>query len=473
MPKRPRQRTIVMQARDPATSPSILRRLAVKAGRPDVREAVAANPSTPLDVVLALAGEHPRAAAQNPALAKVARTSPLFLRSATPRALDRMIFAAPSDQALIRALHGAAPHSLLDDEYGCECEGPTCAESLLRNQATPGDVLERLAGLEVGGGGHLPERDRDALARLLRGALRRLALHPNATARILGVLMCGDDPEARRLSAANPAAPRDLLDALNRCGVPADMRAPAALTGTLDERMFRVLAEAGPFTWDLATRHPRVDPEVLGRLVSSPSLAVRSAAIANPGVPAAALQAVFPDAWKLWPGARPRPVRELLQGSPERARYGYNHEDPHPLELLKRALARQPATPEDLLRMLAAERARAVWSEVARRPALPPLVRLQLVHTYPRGCTPPALEDPDCPSEVLELIGVNHVRGVDYLDLDTARALARHPKAPPVVLGMLAGFDDEKVRAIVAERQASAPQAPGKRWSRLLASRSR
>lgn len=229
-------------ASNPALGERLVRLLATDP-RPEVRRAVADHPRLPLDVLARLtagtrAGPEPlprlaAATAQDLAEAAASPQAHVRVRVAQRRDLPpevRDALAADRDASVVAAV---APHPGLSEallraavaRYGVQVHGGVAA-----NPDAPGALLEELAR-------HEPP---------VRAALRKIAVHPNATPGAL--LPCLADSRARSHAAAHPALPPEALigllsgpDASLACAAAANPALPAHV----GEKLLARYAEPG------------------------------------------------------------------------------------------------------------------------------------------------------------------------------------------------------------------------------------
>lgn len=213
-------------ASNPAVGEPLVRALAADP-RPEVRHAVAGHPRLPLDVLARLtagtrAGPEPLpriAAATAEELAELASSPHAHVRVRVAQRRDlppeaRDALAADRDASVVAAV---APHPGLSEallrtavaRYGVQVHGGVAA-----NPAAPAALLEELAR-------HEPP---------VRAALRKIAVHPNATPGAL--LPCLADSRAGAHAAAHPALPPDALTGL-LSGADASLASAAATSPAL------------------------------------------------------------------------------------------------------------------------------------------------------------------------------------------------------------------------------------------------
>lgn len=311
-------------ARNPATSPALLARLAGAAAS-FVREGVASNPRAPASSLTRLASDPDRnvrhAVARNPAtspmaLACLASDTDYPVRWAVacnPRAIpDLLEHLAKDESGVVRSAvagNPRAPPGLLA-RLTKDGSGPARAAAA-RNPRTPPALLERLA------------HDAHALVREM------VAGNPRAPPEILARLAEHGEAKVRVAAAGNPQTP------------PATFARLAAHT----------TPGLGPIVRAAVAGNPRASSKLLARLAGDASGSVQAAVASNPATPAEILRQLV-DAPRDW-----RALSAMF---------------------VRAGVAANPATPPALMEQLAADEEVPVRIAAAANPRapLPLLARL-------------------------------------------------------------------------------------------------
>lgn len=256
---------------NPAATAEALAALA-DAERPQVSRALATHPSSPLALLRHLASS-PDARLRE-AVAE---------RADLPGALRT--FLALDGSSAVRAAVLAS--GSLDDE----------ARHLLRRLGA-GDDLQSFVSPD-------PTLAADELRRLAEpptaGFARRLAArHPSAPADLLSEWMTDADPTLRQAAAAHPAAPASLLQLLVAAGSSPDLQGierPKPGAGALvpGGAEWVALAQLGPWARRLAAAHPGSPADLVARLAADADATVRRAAARHPALSEGAMQRLAAD----------------------------------------------------------------------------------------------------------------------------------------------------------------------------------
>ncbi|MCU0656178.1 MAG: hypothetical protein MUF64_13270 [Polyangiaceae bacterium] len=203
-----------------------------------VREALAGNPNSPTDLLLALTPSHLAAVLANPALTLLLLDQPALFEKIEPQDFEML---------------GAAL-ALTEEQLRLLC--PTARSihkrtaTLLHQAATPTDFFDSFRRLD---------RHKEWVA---------LASHPNASPNLLKHCMEDQDPKVRSLALQHPRAPQEHLARLRRAGATASLALPAESPPPLPESELAWLAEGGHLAKQLAAINPAIDafPQVLAKL---------------------------------------------------------------------------------------------------------------------------------------------------------------------------------------------------------------
>lgn len=402
------------EARNPASPPGRLRELA----RLGCAREVAANPNTPVDLLLKLAARQFDAFLANPVLPLLLLEDPGFLLKLSPASLRRLLRREQLPETLLTSLlrHGdaevrdsAALHvqqAKSDDDHG-DAVRRCLAESRAETAALP----------ELFDLGLVPAWLSEPLAGTPKAELRDFVVSvlersPEADTAALGKLY-------RRAGAALPRPGK-----------------PSRPDSNLGAEEMRRLATGGPWGRGVAARHPNTPPDSLARLARDPVLAVRVSALRHPFTPEEAL----------WAGSAAV------------------------LPILRRAVARNPAATEAMLARLASDPDFAVRGAVAAHRYLEPKALTVLAGDAVAGIRTSVARHRLTPPDVLEKLSAD-------AEARVRRAVARNPMTPASVFTRLAADPDENVREAMARRcdlpddllcvLACDPNPPACHWARF------
>jgi len=355
----------------------------------------------------------------------------------------------------------------------------------VRNPATPRWVLDLLiragADPELRGRGEPdPDMSPDDLRRLVEcGPWARLLVgdHPNTSDEVLDVLarqpdrrlriaaarhpnsppaalahLCADaDPEIRATALANPRRPDGAVDLLRRAGSEEslDGLAPAGDVAP-DAAELEAAAELGPWGRFLAARHRACPRHVLVAAATDQDWRVSSALLDNPAVPDDVLERIVDETAEF---DDLRALANLHAEPTELARLAR-----HPLPTVRLAAARHPATPRDVIAVLATDRSADVRRVASAHPQLDPRFHDLLVRA---GSSADLTRLDDLDDDLDDDLGDD--LGPSALD-DLARGghwarqlAVRHPATPPAALARLLCDDDPKLREWAGAHPAAPP----------------
>ncbi|RYE90974.1 MAG: hypothetical protein EOO75_09395, partial [Myxococcales bacterium] len=283
------------EAADPTTRPGRLRELAAS---PALRRAVAANPSTPLDLLLDLMVQHAEEAAHNAAL-------PLLL-------LERPSALSERPQSLGALLAIEPPGWLLG-----------LMQSLWSEEVRPRGPFEGSL-FHVRFGEWLAQRD-------------------DTPPELLGRLCASHWLKTRRLAARNPRAPAEVVELLRAVGDEVVGRSrPPVTPGQL-----RAAAALGSRGAELVALHPEAPDDLLADLAASRSTHVLEALARRPGLPAALAEPLARGphhaVWHALAANPSTPVAWLVRYARDGSTY------------LRRTVARNPSLPAPQRRQLAVD----------------------------------------------------------------------------------------------------------------------
>jgi hypothetical protein len=195
---------LLVRAQSPATTADVLRHLA-DCEESRIRQAVAKNPKTPVDVVLRLAEDAPDSFLKNPAVGLLVWEDPAFLQCLSKKALrsvlsaektppDWLRWAASHEDAQMRRLAAAHSNAPLDALEGLAGD----ADPAVRAAAASNDELPERSAASLFGDPHPKVRAQVAV---------RPALPPS----LLKCLARDPDSRVRERVAENPGAPSEAL----------------------------------------------------------------------------------------------------------------------------------------------------------------------------------------------------------------------------------------------------------------------
>jgi len=391
-------------ARDPTTSQATLRRLANRPSAP-TRALVAANPNTPVEVLLGLVKSNPEAVLSNPAFALALLADVALLDRLSNAALVSLARSPSLPPDLARAIHSNGL--------------PKARAALAQNAASPPDLLVLLAtdaGHEVQAcvlaRTDLPppwaDLMRKASAGVHDGGPR---LEHDETARLLSA-----GPWSRWLLTQQSSISEKLLEQLLA------HQEPAILDGLASRHGARLL-------WDERLTERLLDAGLSRHLVG------------NPLVPL-----------PLWPGilARKPDLLDAVLGAPTTTRElvelllgGEHHE-------LRSRLAASALTPAWCLDELARDEQLALRLSVANNPHTPPEALGRLATDPDPTLRLMVASSPRTPASSLGKLSSNAVPRV-------RQRVAANPSTPPDALARLATDPSMAVR-IVAARNPSLPK---------------
>ena len=409
-------------ARNPATPVSTLVRLA-NDPEGEVRDMVAANLKTPVDVVVSLALNPDKSRRARAGAAHNPNTPPDILRQLAEGAERRAGPGAPE-----------ATPDLISNWWVCS--------TLAGNPATPGDVLERLAGdrdtLIRGSVAKNPSTPVDVLEQLAQDpdqGVRSWAAHllgdrfwiaPDTPASMLVPLAASPHPHVRRETARHPNTPADALARLARDPHP-DVQQAAKhpnrrqtatepTRGTHNEQLataedqgtsadtLDTLARRTSWwlvRWAIA-RNPNTRSDTLEGLAHDRTDAVRWAVSQHPNTsPGVLAQLAEDDHTEVRSGAARN------QNTPADVLAGLADEEtpppgPFSVPVVTQALAENPNTPTEVLARLADNPESSVRQRVATNLNTPPDVLARLAsNDHTPQVRSQAVRNPNIPAEVL------------------------------------------------------------------------
>ena len=444
-------------AMDPTTPP---RTLATLSENPDLAALVASNPNAPVELLLALAADHPREFLDNavlPFLLLETPDLPLRLSRAAAAAVARF---EDAPLVMLKQLRTS------DDQLIAEMSGAhvrIAGEFILRPgmRLGPTPKLEEMIPTQVMEMRHALDRIIRATADGQKDWLRLPNLYPRWLLEWLGgeryTFVGGHYPDATdgckggQLVNGAKAQPLSLATFTRLARDPQfEVRVALARRNDTPASVREILA----YDSDVRTRHavaihPQTPPRLLEKMVTGGSYRVRYGVALNPNTPAHALQRLARD--------RDHQVRAMVArnpSTPEPILAGLLADDDH----VRVSLARNPACPErlqlrllrdrnddvrcaalrrinptargvDLAAALADERLRVVMAGNARLPAS---TLTQLAQQL----------DPALPGRY---------------DRRLAQTLASNPAAPTDALDTLAHIADAETQALVAQHAQTTP----------------
>ncbi len=270
-----------------------------------VREALAANPTTPPDVLASLVrpGGQPPAQRCAGCVGEPDEAGPwcggrhedaVFLihraaadNSATPPEIIQLLLGHPDMwvRCAVAARADLPPDAhrrLAEDQTpgvrGALAQNPAIGEPLMRTIATDARTRRRLA--------HNPALPLDLLIELARVADLGATLLPRiaaATPDEVSLLAAAPVAAVRLLLAQRPDLPADVVERLAADPTPGMPAAIAAQHNASVPVLLRCLAD--PQARPIAARHPALPPDRIAELLTDPDQQVAEAAAANPSLP--------------------------------------------------------------------------------------------------------------------------------------------------------------------------------------------
>lgn len=361
-----------------------------------VRAALAANPSTPSDVVLELLSDYPSEAMNNAALSLALLEYPDFWLRLDKSRRSRVLKVA----------------TLTADELRQICPDEDTirqlSTELLEHPATPDDFFS-----------HLTVRD--------DRNWRALVAHPRAPAWRLEQALEHHDLEVRQGASEHPRAPAGHRARLQRAGATDRMDVPQREPAALPEEELLFLAGRGHLAKLLVALNPAAHARVLERLLPCPA-EIMLAMVRSPNITPQLLDRIAGEYRQRDRKPTPGPLKGELPAVAS------------PVDLACCAVARHPSTPRTTLERLADHLSEAVRAAVAQHPALPRRCLTDLGLDDHAVVVLEALRNPALSSEVIDVIV--RYRPPTLL----ARLAARHPNASRSALRELLRDPDDTVR---------------------------
>ena len=323
------RQTLRSEAQDPATPPARLRELA---RRGFAREA-AANPNTPTDLLLRLAGRHFDSFVSNPVLPLLLLEDPGFCLKITVSTLRRLLRREQLPETFLRSLErhgdaeiraGARLHVALPHTAEADLE----MAAHLRSLPVRRGMIEPLLAL-----GAMPVWLIEPLGGASDPKIRHL---------VLRTLKQNPEPDAQALWRL-----------LERAGL--RPKAPNTWTGPASDLMASELeriASSGIAARLQAALHPRTPPAVVQRLSADECRRVRLAALGNPALPEQVLWA--------YAGFRDERIREKVASNPAAPEGLLDQLSADPSAKVRRRVARNRHTAESTLARLAQDPERTI-----------------------------------------------------------------------------------------------------------------
>ncbi len=476
--------SLLEEAANVATAPPRLHTLSEVAGeiKSRLQKLIAANPNTPLDLLLKLAPLHPREFLRNPVLPLLLLEKPNWFRFLSLQTSLRLLcenevplwllesFATSVHRQLVRA---AELHVVVAGKVGEHWHDE--AEIALQ-QSLAAARPQSAFGVKRDGAQPI---DKEIIKdeRLLRT--------------LLAVLAQSDDFKWRQGILGHPEA-RPIIQQLVRAGSTRDLQNYAAPDPTMTPRELETLSQGGAWAQMLAARHPNTSHEVLQKLLATNASA---SIVQNPHAPPEILDRLASHASVMvrqavarHPNTSPQTLRTLSRATERETRVAVARNAQTPFDVLQQlasdansrvrgAVARNVAAPEDLLEILSSDECGAVRLDVALHPQTPIRVLEQLATDNEGRVLHALLRHPNLPTNLNSFVqercshatqwnswlpeksvAANPKTPVEMLEklalsplLPTRRRVARHPNTPLNVLETLARDDDMFVRAGVAE----------------------
>ncbi len=477
-------------ARNTSAAPELLARLA---HRDDVtRAAVAANPNTPRDVLLELAGEFPTQFLANPVLPLLLLEDPNLPMTMDEPTLAKIIRYEQAPGAFIRAagarngkelqagramhvqvageaepgweqeiapfildvdfryntsddladmlrLPGLAPNWLLD----LLVMQPSMYARVVRNPDTPAAHLERLAVYEdanvrraIIAHPHVPAELIQRLARDPTPRVRQAVAGSNQVDAELLDLLAGDrDLIVRRAVAKNPLATAAILDRLANDPEPDLRRVVARNSATSPTTLAHLAKEADKFVRQFVAANPQTSLAVLIQLASDSTAKVRAAVALNPHLPLEHLHHLAQNT--------EQGVLVAVAKSPNTPEILLRQFVETPISEVRTAVAANPNTPVAVLQRLANAKDRSVRMGVAKNPGAPVDILEHLAQAREQMIRRVVAENSNTPSPVLDRLA--------QADKSTRVAVASNPNTSTATLTLLANDPEHEVRLAVSQ----------------------
>jgi hypothetical protein len=358
-----------------------------------VLAAVAANPNTPVEILLRLAGVFPGQFCANPAFPLLLLENPNLpaeMPIGTLRALlrydgvPREFLEWVAAYSLSEVAELASLHVNLAGEAGADWEELARAAIWKTSAATHNELLLEMISLDA------------------------------APVWLLELLAADGDKAVRRAVARSSATPRTLLRPFRRAGASSDLAGYAQPDPTIDLALLAWLADGGLYARKLAARHPGTPAAVLERLAGDPERGVRQGVARNLGTP-------------------PRALARLAADTEQDVR---------------QAAARNPGTPAQALERLAGDRAKDVRWAVARNRNTPADTLASLARDPHPVVRQGVARNPVAPSSVLDLLAHDLHQAVRLM-------AARNTYISAGALERLAADEDSEIRQAVARNPAA------------------
>lgn len=329
----------ISEASNPNAAASTLRSL-YNSGDPAIHAAIAANPNTPLDILLPLAGSFPAAFCSNPVLPLLLLEQPNLPAHMPPDTLRRLLSYAGVPAAILRWIVAHAP--------------PAEAETARLHINLAGEAGSDWAELARQACWHTtPPSYNDLLLELIvLGAI---------PAWLYEMLATVQDAEVRRTIAQSPHIPRSILRPLRHAGASGNLQGYVPAPQPYDTQILSRLAKGNVYARRVAARNPGSSAALLAQLAADSDSSVRQGVAANRTTDPKLLARLATD--------RSIDVRQLV------ARHSRM---PQVLERLARDpartvrinVARNPASAANILERLSADKEHTVRLALARNPNL-------------------------------------------------------------------------------------------------------
>jgi hypothetical protein len=348
------QAVALMTHGTPSIATEHLRQLGLRADDP-VLAAVAANPNTPVDTLVRLAGIVPAQFCANPALFLLLLENPNLpgeIPAATMRGLLR---------------YAGVPRMFLEWLVAYGLPDIAAAARLHVAYAGEADDWAELATTVIWQL-QIPDGDELLLELLALGAVPPW---------LIPLIAANAARDIRSALVRSPLATRTALKWLRRAGASGDLASYAPPDPALDRAVLEQLATGGVYARRVVARNPYAPPALLTRLAADPDRSVRQGVARNPCTPLPVLLRLAAD-----------PSPEVRQG-----------------------VARNAATSGDILAQLAADPARDVRWTVARNPRISPALLTRLAADPDRAVRQGVARNPESSPELLTVLASDsHVR---------------------------------------------------------------
>jgi hypothetical protein len=472
-------------AKNPHSTPELLQELAINSDKV-IRETVAKNEYTPIEVLVNLAPEFPEELLGNSMFVLSLQNNPHFVEKIPLTLLHNILM---RQRVSTKTLHQVSAPFLEVAEKLCNSgkiskEQRLILEAIAQHPQTPGKVLQRLAeGTEarklavyivehpnthaetftelaeypdervhwlVAGSSHAPDYVLEKLAESPNALIRKaVARNPHTSAKVLLKLAQDDSQYPNDIYiptevALNPKTPSNILEALAKKsdGVTASvehhrqLRKALSQHPNISESFIELLIENAN-TFDNLVQNRYISPLLLQRLAENENPKIRYLVALHPNTPVSLLEKLATDVrlshWVADNPSTPPYILEMLAQCEDDSEAGIYHH-----------LAINPNTPPTTLESLLKVGNYYVNRYLALNPSAPSTVLQQLADNPSSRHTLPYIAEHNNASETLLGLLSN---SKDYL---IRIAVSSNPVTPLYILKQLAADEDYRVRQAIA-----------------------